>query len=57
MHKLKLNVDELSVESFASADKDRQAETRREFFASDLRSCWDTECGRNTYCASSPCAC
>ncbi|MBW3572571.1 MAG: hypothetical protein KY467_15825 [Gemmatimonadetes bacterium] len=57
MNKLRLNLEELSVESFTSAESERKAETQREFFASDLRSCWDTECGRDTYCASSPCAC
>lgn len=55
MSKLTLNMDELAVESFAPADK--EAETKREFVASNLNSCWDTECGQDTYCASSPCAC
>jgi hypothetical protein len=57
MNKLRLNMDELSVESFASAEKENDAQTQRELFASDINSCWDTECGRKTYCASSPCAC
>ncbi|HEY0015588.1 MAG TPA: hypothetical protein VGC13_04695 [Longimicrobium sp.] len=53
----KLNLDELSVETFEALDARLSTEGKHELFASDLRSCWDTECGRNTYCASSPCAC
>lgn len=58
MTKLKLNIDELTVESFEAAQSVAERGTVRgeEFFASDLNSCHDTECGR-TYCASSPCAC
>lgn len=53
MTKLKLNVDELMVESFEAADAVTERGTVRgeELIASDLNSCWDTECGRS-YCAS-----
>ncbi len=58
MNKLKLIADDLKVESFVSAAAPlMETEGKRELFGSDLNSCHDTECGRNTYCASSPCAC
>ena len=58
MNKTKLNLDELSVETFQSGAASEQYGTveAREFFASTLRTCFDTNCGQ-TYCISSPCAC
>jgi hypothetical protein len=58
MDKLKLNLDELTVETFQSAPVSEQRGTveAREFFASSLRTCIDTNCGAS-YCVSSPCAC
>lgn len=59
MNKLKLNVEELSIDSFEASEKDESAGTihGQEWFASQLNSCDDTLCGR-TYCLTrSPCAC
>jgi hypothetical protein len=52
----KLNLDQLSVESFEAVDAKQDDQRKAELFASNLNSCWDTACGR-TYCISSPCAC
>jgi hypothetical protein len=52
----KLNLDQLSVESFEAVDARQDDQQKAALFASNLNSCWDTECGR-TYCVSSPCAC
>lgn len=56
MNKLRLNLDELSVESFDATDAVQEAARKAEIFASNLNTCWDTNCGK-TYCISSPCAC
>jgi hypothetical protein len=58
MEKLKLNLDELTVESFESAEKSEERGTvqAREVFDSTLRTCWHTNCGAS-YCVSAPCAC
>lgn len=52
----KLNLDQLSVESFQPADVAQDAARGAEFFVSNLRTCADTNCGKS-YCVSSPCAC
>lgn len=58
MNKRKLDVEELAVETFQSAPACEQYGTleAREFFASTLRTCADTNCGKS-YCVSAPCAC
>ncbi|HEY7769953.1 hypothetical protein [Longimicrobium sp.] len=52
MNKLKLNLDELSVETFESADVPEQRGTveGRDLFATGRTLC-------NTECVSSPCVC
>ena len=58
MNKLKLNLDELKVETFQSASASEQCGTvqAREFFGSFANTCNDTNCGAS-FCISSPCAC
>jgi hypothetical protein len=51
----KLNLDQLSVESFEAVGAKDNNQRKAELFASNLNSCWDTACGR-AYCVSSPCA-
>ena len=52
----KLNLDDLAVETFEAMDADLDASRKHELFASTLRTCADTNCGKS-YCVSSPCAC
>jgi hypothetical protein len=57
MNKLKLNPDDLTVETFESAPVSRQRGTveAREFFATQQITCAVTRC--RTGCVSSPCVC
>jgi hypothetical protein len=59
MKKLKLNAEELAVESFAAAEPTEALGTVKgqDMDASSLLTCIDTNCG-GTYCTTkSPCAC
>jgi hypothetical protein len=52
----RLNLNQLSVESFEPANATQDDARKAELYASNPNSCPDTNCGR-TYCVSSPCAC
>jgi hypothetical protein len=58
MEKLKLNLNELTVESFQSGQAQVQPGTVEAHgaMASSLRTCIDTNCGAS-YCVTLPCAC
>lgn len=57
--KLKLNAEDLAIESFVAAEPTEVLGTvkAQDMFASSLLTCQDTNCGK-TYCTTkSPCAC
>ncbi|HSU15990.1 hypothetical protein [Longimicrobium sp.] len=57
--KLKLNAEDLTIESFVAAEPAEVLGTvkAQDMYASSLLTCIDTNCGK-TYCTTkSPCAC
>jgi hypothetical protein len=56
MDKIRLNADELQVESFDAAPAARDRGTVEAHLITSTPSCINTDCGPSR-CASSPCAC